>query len=1251
MKKLSFFLVALLATCALGFSGCSDDDTETPTSPPVIKAEGISVSATALVGKVLYTIENPIEGHRITAASDKEWIHDFVTTVADQITFAVDRNTGDERTATLTLSYTNAQNVTVTVRQMAAGESIQINPNILTFTYQGGTESVTVTSGKDWTLTGGAEWITASKDKGSDGDTVEFTVEAVNETDEPLQTTFTFTCGKETATLNVSQNMEGRILVEQATYDVGVEGGPVAIKLQANADDVTFTIPETCPWVTVGDGSRAMVEKTFNFTVAANDTEEPRTAVITFKNLEAIEHVTIEQAGPMPSNILDAVKDPYFKSFLQDNIEAAKDGELTPEEAQAITTLEISGEDYMEEMQSLEGIEYFTELTSLIVTGSQKLQTVDLSKNTKLEEINFGSCKYLKTLNMSGCTAVKKLYFVACPRINKLDVTMMPNLEYLVANSAVLTAVDVTNNPKLKEISVAGSFTSVDLSQNPDLEKVTLSSEALLSIDVTNSPKLELLSVKGAKLIADVDVTNNSKLQELDVANTAIAALDLSKNIDLRSLTIDVCNNITALDVSNNLKLTKLSAYSDGFGVLPKFRELIMTTGQVITTTNGIDPEIITITYVDMPYPDDCAAIIEDANLKAYVLATYDDDKDGKISETEALKVTAINAPSKNIASLEGLTYFTNLTSINLANNALTAADLSLFGKITSLDLSNNQLVTLDFVRTPNIETLDVSNNQLTSVNNLSNVKALVTADLSHNQLTGLNASYLSKMVSLDVSHNLMENSQYGQGGLGVSENAALKTLNFSYNNLYAIKVWSLVALETLDCSYNPLMEGTNSQYYGLGDLLHENVNLVSLNCSGTAATELNLESHTKLNQLIVLEMPNAVTVELGSVNPADLQVGSNVTVNKGGDPEPGLPIDATNFPDAAFRTAVEALDTDGNGQLSDAEIAAAKSLTLQNATIASLTGLEKLTALESLMIKNVQGATTLDLKSNTALRELRLQYGSGERCNFTTIDLSECSQLTTLMINAWSSYCDLKKLDISKNSNLIIDDQVNFYVPGSLTEIIVSEAQYQPVYNLFWGSWDRYETTITKAGSGPAPEGLAINATNFPDPNFRTAVKTAFDTNGDGALSDSELANAKSLKVENVSVTSLTGIEKLTALESLELLGATTLTTLDLTTNPGLLNVRITGYTATSPCALTSIDLTGCPALTVFYFNIWPSPCNVSEIDFTGNPNLRFEGNDFSYFPSSLNKVIVTQAQKSGELGAWFNSKEYYDMMSMEVK
>lgn len=1023
MKDRFSFLWSFLAIFSLVFSGCSESDVDEFSDPPVISAKGITVTATAGKGTILYSVTNPIDGQSLSVTSDVDWIHD-ITTDAENILFEVDDNPGAERTAKLTLSYPQAKDLTVEVAQTAG--TISLSTKALVFNYKGGTMSVTVTSGGEWVLTGGDEWVVPSKKEGVSGDEVEFKVAAVNETDEPLETTFTFVCGKGTAELDVTQNQEGHLLVEQVVYNIAFDAKEVEVKIKSDIDDVTVALPENCDWLK--SATRAeMVEKTFRFTVTENTTDAPREAVLVFSNPDAKEQITIVQACETPSNILDIMTDPLFRNFAEENFDADKDGVLTADEAGAVTEIELNGYDNtaLVELESLTGIEYFTKLKSLRLYGITRIMEADLSKNVALESLYIGNCSYLKTLKIEECTALKSLSLVSLSKLKRVDVTGMPDLEVLSCYGMELLAVDVTQNPKLKELQVGGTYTSIDLSKNPELESATVGGSNLASIDVSHNPLLKVLSVKGSKLMDKIDVTVLPKLEDLDVSYTAIADLDLSKNLNLLLLSIEGCNNIKVLDVHHNLKLNKINAYGENLSILPKWQELIMAEGQEIADVSGWNDNVKK-TIVGMELPDDCLTLVTDENLKQYILDNYDSNKDGVIDSDEAMLVTAIDIPNAEyeVASLDGMNFFVKVEKINIPNNKLTSADVSPFTALTELNLPGNQITTIDFTRTNKLQKVDLSNNQLINVESLAGHE-LVDVNLSNNKLTSVNISYTSTLERLDVSHNELTelSNHYCE---------ALKYLNCSHNNLTAFDIWAQVNLETIDCSYNPALIGTNTNNGGLYQLDYL-TKLKSLNVSGTAVEMLDLTGNLELTTLIAQEMPNPVSVKVINDIPT-MDIGSNVTIRKV-PADTYLPLDADSVPDETLRGILKQYDTNDNDDLSLTEVEAIKSLKLENLTIKDMTGLEKLTALETLEINNVLEFTRINFTNAKGLREFRMNYDADKKLSLEWLSCVYLPELEVLVINADNNV--LSSVDINGTNNLILEKE-SFCLPSNLPRLTV---------------------------------------------------------------------------------------------------------------------------------------------------------------------------------------------------------------------
>lgn len=98
-------------------------EADTAVRVPVITVDNTNVSVKAEGGNVTlkYSIKYPTAGATIAAASKETWVNTFDYKTDGEVTFAVDANEGEARTATVTLSYPGAEDVAVTVSQSAKG--------------------------------------------------------------------------------------------------------------------------------------------------------------------------------------------------------------------------------------------------------------------------------------------------------------------------------------------------------------------------------------------------------------------------------------------------------------------------------------------------------------------------------------------------------------------------------------------------------------------------------------------------------------------------------------------------------------------------------------------------------------------------------------------------------------------------------------------------------------------------------------------------------------------------------------------------------------------------------------------------------------------------------------------------------------------------------------------------------------------------------------------------------------------------
>ncbi len=132
------------ATVTLSYEGASDVSLTVAQVIPVISASSeVSVTYEGGTTTVSYSVSNPVEGETLSAVVDADWVSAVVGD--DVVTLTVSENTDySSRSATVTLSYAYAQDVTVSVVQDAASYPATYDDFIGTWTVNDGSTTGTI---------------------------------------------------------------------------------------------------------------------------------------------------------------------------------------------------------------------------------------------------------------------------------------------------------------------------------------------------------------------------------------------------------------------------------------------------------------------------------------------------------------------------------------------------------------------------------------------------------------------------------------------------------------------------------------------------------------------------------------------------------------------------------------------------------------------------------------------------------------------------------------------------------------------------------------------------------------------------------------------------------------------------------------------------------------------------------------------------------------------------------------------------
>lgn len=426
------------------------------------------------------------------------------------------------------------------------------------------------------------------------------------------------------------------------------------------------------------------------------------------------------------------IADAAFRQYCLDNFDTDKDGCLTQTELNAVTAIETS-------LASAEGIELFTNLVSL-KANSSTCTSIDLSKNTKLEIFYMSYNTDLESVNLTGCTAVKEIIVSGCSKLTSIDTSDMPALEEVYAQSSGLTSFDAPNSPKLWYLSIYNTkITSLDVSKNVGLTNLMAGQTTISSIDLLNNTALEKLDLTESPNMSSIDLSANTALKKLVLTECNFKTVDTDALVNLAEFNIDSNNNLQKLDISKNVSLTELSARcypGDGEGTY----QLYLTREQDANVS-------LWLTYccekVYVEVEEDLLEKIANYRIQEYVIANYDADGNGKLSQAEAEAVTKIMVGSASDAT--GIELFPNLEELQL-----------IYGLFSTIDLSKNpKLTTLNLEYSSSVTAIDLSANTALQTVSLEGCN-LKTVEISHlADLEELTLSSNHNLETLDISHNL----------------------------------------------------------------------------------------------------------------------------------------------------------------------------------------------------------------------------------------------------------------------------------------------------------------------------------------------------------------------------------------------------------------------------------------------------------------------------------------------------------------
>lgn len=244
----NFYLFLLLAAgVVLTVTSCSKNSGEEAIKP-VIKAEtAITVPAEGGLVEVPVSVENPAEEGVLTAESSADWISELI--IEDDIMKFNSLNNGTDamRTATITLSYPGADDLTITASQdftdLQGGGSISASMDPISLGCKtGDINTLKVAFGGNWYIKSTESWFTVTPESGEQGSyTLELSVTEDNTDTEGRIGTLVIASGSNEKQWTIVQLGTKGFYITDQTDEFTSDQREISINMRANTDEFTFT--------------------------------------------------------------------------------------------------------------------------------------------------------------------------------------------------------------------------------------------------------------------------------------------------------------------------------------------------------------------------------------------------------------------------------------------------------------------------------------------------------------------------------------------------------------------------------------------------------------------------------------------------------------------------------------------------------------------------------------------------------------------------------------------------------------------------------------------------------------------------------------------------------------------------------------------------------------------------------------------------------------------------------------------------
>ena len=620
----------------------------------------------------------------------------------------------------------------------------------VSFTRDGGSQRITFTTNRDWSVSSSQSWCKASPSAGSASDTpitVTLSCEA-NNTYDDRSATITIMADELVQTIQVSQETGLGLLVSPQTVVLSNAAQSFEIEVQKNVPYSVSIDGAGKEWLEY-KGTKSLSSEKATFSVEANTSYSDRECTILFQQTDG----SLSQVVKVTQRQTDGL----FVTTPEYNL--SDEGHTLSVEVMANVTFDVTPE-----ADWIHYVETKALKSSTITLTVDANDTYDArSGKVTVKQTNgslTGEIIVNQAVNYGLLVSPEVISITKDAQVVQVEVKY--NVEYdFVIPEAAKDWISVQTEADTKGLATDMLYFAIAENKTYS-DRETAIAFKQVDGDLTGTVKI---------VQAQTDYLSISPKKDSISYKEGTVSLSVITNIDYSISTVQGEEWVTVGEGTAAGTAAGLTTFIHEVS----FPENVVTQARyAVLSVAGAAGDPLEYTLAQGPQP-----IVEfkDATFKAYCVENYDADGDGEISALEALSITKIDVYGKDIASLQGIEYMTNLTVLDFGKNRVSSLDVSHNPALTKIGCYSNELTSIDVTANPALTELSFGNNIVSSL------------DLSHNPALTKLEFYNNAVKELDLSHN-----------------PALTDLSCGKNQLTVLDVSYCKEMKVLQCAENSLL-------------------------------------------------------------------------------------------------------------------------------------------------------------------------------------------------------------------------------------------------------------------------------------------------------------------------------------------------------------------------------------------------------------------------------------------------------------